>query len=263
VGHSASGLDLANQISLVSIQPLIISERAESVLSLDNTGIKKYLPEIKELIVENRSVRFANGHIENKVDFIVFCTGYMYSYPFLTTLSPPVVSNGARVQNLYQHIFYYPRPTLSFLGLPKRIVPFPVSEAQVAYVARILSGRLQLPSNIEMKNWEEALLANTGEKGFHTMGFPLDASYINELHALSMSALLRPELSNEGKGKITPYWGVEEQWTRERFLLIKQASMKLGAKRREITNLKDLGFDFEEWKSNETMAKIQADSKSN
>jgi hypothetical protein len=206
-------------------------------------------PQISELITQDRTVVFEDGHIEKDVDSIIFCTGYMYSFPFLKGLSPPLVTDGTRTRNLYQQIFYYPDPTLSFLGLPQRIVPLPVSESQSAVIARLYSGRLSLPTESKMKAWEDAVVAEKGDsRSFHTLAFPLDAQYINLLHDWALSAKLEPKLPNNGKGKIPPYWGAEQQWVRERFPLIKAASRALGEDRFKITSLKELGFDFEEWR---------------
>lgn len=249
MGHSASGTDIANQISNVSQLPLIVCEKYACILPAEPSSSTITLPEISEFILENRSVKFTNGHVETNVDSVIFCTGYMYSYPFLKSLWPPVVSDGNRVQNIYQQIFYHPIPTLSFIGLPQRIIPLPVSEGQSALIARIFSGRLSLPSEAHMQSWEEEYLDQTGEgKVFHNLAFPLDATYINMLHNRSASAVTRIGLENDGKGKLPPYWGEKEQWVRERFPLIKEASLKLGAERHKVTTLEELGFDFKEWK---------------
>ena len=52
-----------------------------------------------------------------------------------------------RVSPLYQHVFppAY-APSLSFIGLPWKVVPFPQYELQAKWVARVLSGRVSLPS---------------------------------------------------------------------------------------------------------------------
>jgi hypothetical protein len=119
-------------------------------------------PEITEYIVDNSSVRFKDGTIETNVDAVVYCTGYFYSYPFLRSLKPAVISTGECVKNLFQHIFFRPRPTLAFIALNQKIIPFPVAEAQSAVVARIWSGRLSLPSESEMELWERQTLEETG-----------------------------------------------------------------------------------------------------
>jgi len=52
----------------------------------------------------------------------------------------------------------------------------------------------------------------------------------------------------ETVGKEPPYWGEKEYWTRERFPAIKKAFQALGEDRHKIRSLREVGFDFEEWK---------------
>ncbi|GKT44308.1 thiol-specific monooxygenase [Colletotrichum spaethianum] len=251
VGNSASGIDLSAQISTVCKLPIIISEKTvPNTPAEDRSSWAKMLPEIAEFIPEGRKVRFANGEIESGIDGVVFCTGYFYSFPFLRDLSPPVVTDGAFARNLYEHLFYIDDPTLAFAGIPQRIVPFPVSEGQAAYVARAWADRLRLPSRAEMREWEIRVLKDKGEsKMLHSLAFPKDLDYINMLHARSLQAEKRPGLENDGVGKIPPFWDDEKRWTRERFPLIKIASRKLGEKRHEVTTLEQLGFNYKAWKA--------------
>ncbi|CAI7630317.1 unnamed protein product [Penicillium glandicola] len=246
VGHSASGIDIANQIGRVSRHPLLISERTETTLSPEQAAVSKSFPEISLISVEDRRVQFADGHEERDVDHIVFCTGYHFSIPFLSGLQPPIVTDGVRPHHLYQHVFYNKEPTLALIGFPQRIVPFPFSQAQGAWVARVLSGRLPLPSEVEMERWIGDWTVTRGEgRNFNTLAFPLDASYINFLYELSSRAARKDGLENDGNGKRPPFWGEKEKWTRARFPLIKKASQALGTRRGEIKTLEELGFNFE------------------
>lgn len=180
------------------------------------------------------------------VDHIVFCTGYHFSIPFLSSLQPPIITDGVRPRHIYRHVFYAPDPTIALVGFPQRIVPFPFTQAQGAWIARVFSGRLTLPSKSKMEKWITEWTAIRGDgQSFNTLPFPLDADYINSLHDLSTGAERRDGLENDGKGKEPTYWGEKERWTRERFPLIKQASQALGNRRSQITTLEELGFDFE------------------
>ncbi|KAM0815717.1 putative Thiol-specific monooxygenase [Seiridium cardinale] len=250
VGNSASGIDLSAQISIVSQLPVIISERKVAAAPVpDKNPWSKLMPEISEFLPEDRSVRFSNGEVESNIDAVVFCTGYFYSFPFLKDLSPPLITDGSYARHLYEHILYIEDPTLAFLGIPQRVVPFPISEAQSAYVARLWAGRLPMPSLREMIAWEEARLEEKGEsKAFHNLAYPKDVEYINKLHDLSISAKRADGLDNEGVGKLPPYWGADAAWTRERFPSIKAASRALGEKRHEVKSLEELGFDYQAWK---------------
>ncbi|KAK1975150.1 thiol-specific monooxygenase [Colletotrichum cereale] len=251
VGNSASGIDLSAQISSVCKLPIIVSEKTVSKAPAeDRSSWAKMVPEIAEFIPDGRKVRFANGEVESDIDGVVFCTGYFYSFPFIRDLNPPVVTDGAFARNLYEHVFYIDDPTLAFAGIPQRIVPFPVSEGQAAYVARAWADRVRLPSRVEMREWEARMLKDKGEgKLLHNLAFPKDLEYINMLHARSLEAEKRPGLENDGVGKIPPFWDDEKRWTRERFPLIRMASRQLGEKRHEVTTLEELGFNYKTWKA--------------
>lgn len=63
-----------------------------------------------------------------------------------------------RIQNLYQHIFPPDvAPSISFVGLPWKVVPFAQYELQAKWIARVLSGRARLPSRQEMQAHIQAL----------------------------------------------------------------------------------------------------------
>ncbi|KXS95026.1 hypothetical protein AC578_136 [Pseudocercospora eumusae] len=240
VGNSASGIDIGAQIATVCSLPLLISQKSESYLNVGGASPEKQeKPEIIEYIPESRGVKFADGSIETKIDAIVYCTGYFYSYPFLDSLDPPVISTGRRVENTYHHLFYTPRPTLSFLVLNQKVIPFPFAEAQSALIARVLSSRLTLPSENEMRTWEENNLKEAGAgTSFHVLKFPKDADYLNMLHDWAVSA----------PGKTPPRWGEKQYWIRERFPHIKKAFNDLGEARHKIRSLEDVGYDFDAWR---------------
>lgn len=248
MGNSASGVDISRQIS--TFAHVIVSEKEKPTTLLSDSEFITYRSEIAQFIPEDRTVRFVNGDIETEVDHVIFCTGYQYSFPFLKDLDQPVDTGGERTSHVFQYIFYYPQPSLAFLMLPQRIVPFPVAESQAAYVARVFSGRLALPRLAEMTDWEAGVLGAKDSKGFHNLGFPEGVDYINALHKISMSAKI---CQVRGAGKTPPFWNEEKRWTRQQLPLMKQAALKLGEKRREVRCLKDLGFDFEGWKKEERL----------
>lgn len=254
MGNSASGIDVSVQIAAVSQHPLLVSERSESPAYLNDNPNIKLVPEITQFDITDRTVYFTNGDIEKNVDHVLFCTGYLYSFPFLSSsLTPPAATaDGSRPSNLFQHIFYYPRPTLTFIGLPQKIIPFPLSEAQASVIARVYSGRLQLPPVSEMEDWETDWIAKHGSgKRFNVLGYPLDADYLNSLHEWSLRATRRDGLSNDGRGKSAPYWDEKDRWVRKLTPMIKAASQALGSKRRNVTKLEELGFVYQGERENE------------
>ncbi|KAI9880920.1 MAG: hypothetical protein M1830_009988 [Pleopsidium flavum] len=250
VGNAASGVDIGAQIGTVCKLPLLVSQRSASYLSPGAEAYKEEVPEIIDFLPSTscpRAVRFADGRIEQDIDVIVFCTGYLYSYPFLGSLNPPIVSGGKRVQHVYRHIFYNDQPTLAFVGLPQKIIPFIIAEAQAAVVSRVWSGRLDLPSQEEMYLWEDSIIAERGAgKGFHTLMFPSDVDYLDDLRNWALEA--RNMAETGGRGKLPLKWGDKERWARERFPAIKKAFAQKGEGRHKVRTMEELGFDFDVWR---------------
>ena len=211
--------------------------------------------------------------VESQIDAIVYCTGFLYSFPFLRDIRPPLIATGRDVENLYQHVFFRHEPTLAFMVLNQRIIPFPVAEAQAAVIARVWSGRIRLPSPEEMEEWEVTTRRQMPDTMcFHTLNFPEDANYINLLHDWAMTAEQEsPSVSTSERqternsagdcpkmtlsnvrsvpiGRVPPYWGEREYWIRQRFPAIKKAFQGCGTERQLKRSIADVGFDYEQWK---------------
>ena len=126
VGNSASGSDIAAQISQHCKKPLLLSSRAENELfSQPRTGWREDVPEIGEFLPPGegpKAVKFKDGRIESNIEAIVFATGYLYSFPFLD-LPSPVVTDGFRTHDTYQHLFHIKHPTLVFPVLNTKVIP--------------------------------------------------------------------------------------------------------------------------------------------
>ena len=260
VGNSASGIDIGAQIQPVCKPPMLLSSKSESMMANAASPTQMEKPPIAEYIVEDRTVRFEDGTTESGIDAILYCTGYFYSLPFLESLHPPLITSGENVERLYQHIFYQQRPTLALMVLNQKVIPFPWAEAQAAVIARVFSGRLSLPDAAEMAAWERQWRKANGDgRMFHVLKYPKDADYINMLHDWTQEAdgetspggrlAAKSNDVGEAVGKIPPYWGEREYWTRERSPAMKKAFQDLGEDRHAVRSLEQLGFDFEKWKA--------------
>lgn len=240
------------QLSTLAKLPVLVSEKEKPNPGqlIDEKPWEDQVPEIVEFLPRERGVRFASGRVDKDIDAVIFCTGFHYSYPFLKSLDPAIVVPGGRhAAHLWEHILYTADPTLAFLSVPQRIIPFPIAEAQSAIIARIWSGRLSPPSSRQMNEWVENIEKETGGgKAIHIMTGGADVDYINNFHRLAATAEKAPELGleNGGEGKEPPYWGSEKRWVRERTPKIKLASRAAGDKRHELRKLEDMGFDFAE-----------------
>jgi cation diffusion facilitator CzcD-associated flavoprotein CzcO len=252
VGNSASGVDIGAQIGKVSKHPLLQSSRTENIFfSPGGTSWKEDIPEIVEFLDQkqhSRSVRLVNGRIIDDIDVVLFATGYFYSFPFLK-IDPPVITDGFRTRDVYQQLFHSKYPTLAFPVLPQRIIPFPMAENQAAVIARVWSGRLNLPSEPEMHAWERQMLDERGDgKAMHILNFPEDADYLNMLYEWAAYATPREGLENGGTGLLGTEWGDKQRWMRSQFPAIKKAYAERGEKRFSVKTVEELGFEYDEWK---------------
>ncbi|KAL5725917.1 hypothetical protein ACHQM5_009001 [Ranunculus cassubicifolius] len=148
VGNSLSGtdicmelVDIAKEIHL-SAKSLEITEGLSKVIC-KNQNLHLH-PQVDSLHEDGR-VLFEDGSWII-ADAIIYCTGYSYSFPFLDTKGIVVVDDG-RVGPLYEHTFPPSlAPSLSFVGIPRKLIGFPFFESQAKWIAQLLSGKRTLPS---------------------------------------------------------------------------------------------------------------------
>ncbi|KUI52598.1 Thiol-specific monooxygenase [Cytospora mali] len=234
VGNAASGLDIATQISRHCKSPLLLSVHEPTPEeNLAHVGAEE-VPTIEEFLVEERGVKFSDGRVEKDLDAILYCTGYLFTFPFLETLTPGLVSDGKRVYGLYKHLFHIDHPTLAFPGLPIRVVPFPLSEAQAAVFARVWSNSLVLPTAEEMSQWEQEEAERRG-KAFHVFPKLGDSDYLDEFHEWAMK-------SSSGNGKEPPVWDEIQKWHRG---IYAEAKLKFELTGRKAKSLEELGFHYQ------------------
>ncbi|EXJ82443.1 hypothetical protein A1O3_06256 [Capronia epimyces CBS 606.96] len=247
VGYSASGVDIGAQIDRVCARPLLVSIKDWTPEAAQKQARRSecILPEIDEFLAAERTVRFKGGHLEHDVDYVVLCTGYVFQYPFLTSI--PGAASGECNKDTYQHIFYVPDPTIAFNLVPLRVIAFPFSEAQAAAIVRVWSGRLPLPELSEMREWQQRVREQRGAgKRFHRMSYPVDVDYMNELHDWCATAGKREGLENGGEGKVPPYWGERERWLRQQVHAIAKATQDKGDERYNVYTLQDVGFLYKD-----------------
>ncbi|GLU12446.1 hypothetical protein SLE2022_291270 [Rubroshorea leprosula] len=152
VGNSLSGQDISMELVEVakevhlSAKSLNITEGLSKVIS-KHENLRLH-PQI-DCLYEDGKVLFVDGSWV-MADTILYCTGYSYTFPFLDTKGIVVVDDD-RVGPLYEHTFPPSlAPSLSFIGIPRKIIGFPFFESQARWIAQLLSGKRTLPSWDEM-----------------------------------------------------------------------------------------------------------------
>lgn len=202
------------------------------------------------LVPSDRSAKFANGSTERDIDEVVRCTGYAYSFPFLSALHPDIQSEGIRPLPLYRNIFHAQFPTLAFIETPKMIVPFPLAESQAAVVARVLAGRLPLPDRQGMEEWCEKTRSERGDdgRGFHALEPPRDLQYMKDLYSWVCEAEreVAREKKSPSRGKMPREWDARACWLRMNAAEMRKAFAGKGDGRCGISSYEELGFGFVE-----------------
>ena len=150
-------------------------------------------------------MHFSDGSTLEKVDHIIFGTGYSWTLPFIPELASTIRNN--RLPNLYQHIFHQSDPTLIFVGAIAAGFTFKVFEWQAVLAARFLAGRIVLPPVREQIKWEEDRIAYRGDGVPFTALYPDFEKYFEEIRTIA------GEPTSDGKGRALPKW--EKWWEAE------------------------------------------------
>ena len=96
-----------------------------------------------EITLEGDSVRFTDGSVE-KVDVIVYCTGYKVTFPFF---AESFISAPDNDLPLFRRTFHPDVPNVFFIGLLQPLgAIMPIAELQSEWVSDFLAGRYALPS---------------------------------------------------------------------------------------------------------------------
>ena len=144
LGAGYSGCDISLELA---------GKAKEVTLSHNRDRLKSPLPvNITEslgikLIKEN-SVEFLDGK-EKPVEAILYCTGYRYSFPFLSEKCG--VGTHERVTPLYKHLIHTRLPSLCIIGVCRNVSPFILFDVQAQFFLKTLEGAHNLPSQEEME----------------------------------------------------------------------------------------------------------------
>ncbi|XP_061681910.1 flavin-containing monooxygenase 5-like isoform X1 [Syngnathoides biaculeatus] len=149
-------------------------------------------PNVKE--VRGSSVIFEDGSVVEKVDTIVFATGYNYGFPYL----PPnaLYKSGHRV-GLYKHVFppNMEHPTLAVVGFIHALgAIMPQAEMQARWVARVFKGHKKLPSSQAMVKAVEKDTELMEQSYIVSKLAPLQVDFVSYMDDLAGEIGVRPSL---------------------------------------------------------------------
>ncbi|KAK1751171.1 hypothetical protein QBC47DRAFT_417586 [Echria macrotheca] len=193
VGASVSAADIAfdlahNRTALLPVHTITLGRTANLYFGLDafdHPSITQH-PSIATIDPPSSpdgkaTVHLSDGTSIPDVDNIILGTGYTWSLPFL----PSVDITRHRIRGLYQHVVYRSDSTLLFVGAVGTGLTFKIFEWQAVLAARVLAGRVELPSTAEMKEWEDERVRRKGDGAAFSIVFPDFEDYFEEVRKLA------------------------------------------------------------------------------
>jgi cation diffusion facilitator CzcD-associated flavoprotein CzcO len=208
IGAGVSSTDMARELGVVA-KAVFQSSRGgaydlSSHLLPDNAarvaGIRSFEPlTSNEAATSSQdvipgTVTLTDGTTLCNIHRVILATGYHSSLPFLRTLHADnltsaeaddriLITDGLQTHNLHKDIFYIPDPTLAFIGIPFHTATFSFFEFQAVALAEILSGRVPLPSEGDMRaEYLERLHSKGAGRPFHSMrGEGQEIGYVKDL----------------------------------------------------------------------------------
>ncbi|KAL6417414.1 hypothetical protein ACFW04_012765 [Cataglyphis niger] len=128
LGASWSGIDIAMEVSQYADKQRRAKTNIESVQG---------------------NVFFRDGS-SAEVDSFIYCTGYKFTYPFMST-KVEIRTDDNHVEPIYKLLVHMDYTNPFFMGLSAIMILFPMFHIQAKYILEVLEGRIQLPSSQRMR----------------------------------------------------------------------------------------------------------------
>lgn len=170
IGAGPSGMDLAHEISKTAVR-VTLSHHLPSEPKTKFQSNVNLKPDVVKL-TENGAV-FNDGS-EQTFSIVFFCTGYKYSFPFLSVDCGIYVEENY-VKPLYKHCINIRFPTMAFIGLPFYVCASQMMDLQARFALSIFTENTHLPSLHEMLLDTDMEMEARWKKGYkkrqaHMMG---------------------------------------------------------------------------------------------
>ncbi|MEX1365779.1 MAG: NAD(P)-binding domain-containing protein [Nannocystaceae bacterium] len=172
LGAKSSGIDLSLELARVARRVLLCGRDLVPADGLGPRGNLGHRPAIAAL--EPRSLRLVDGSRETDIDALLLCTGYRYVFPFLEPRAGMLQSSDEHPFPLHLDLVSAHADTLAFVGLPFKVVPFPLMHRQARLWARVLTGAVALPEptqRLRLAAERDAQLAADGVPPRHRLRY--------------------------------------------------------------------------------------------
>lgn len=146
LGAGLSGTDISLEVA-AQASKVYLSHNKPTLPSLPDN-----IAQVSGIIecIGSHGFLLKDGRKLQQVDALLYCTGYEYTFPFLSNKCNLKTEN-KQVKPLYKHIVHADYSTLGFIGLPVLTIPFILFDRQIQWFLSVLQGSIKLPNSEEMK----------------------------------------------------------------------------------------------------------------
>ncbi|XP_075155555.1 flavin-containing monooxygenase 1 [Haematobia irritans] len=194
IGAGPSGMDLCHEISKVAERVTLSHHMPETPKTTFRPNVNQK-PDVAH--IEGSSVYFTNGEYETYT-IIFYCTGYKYSFPFLSADCGIYVDDNY-VQPLYKQVINIEYPTMSFIGIPYYVCAAQMMDLQSRFTMEYWKGNKEFPSKQEMLHDTRMQMDKRFARGFkkrqaHMMGED-QIDYYNDLAETAAIENIKPVMT--------------------------------------------------------------------
>jgi hypothetical protein len=131
--------------------------------------------------LDGDAVQFADGTVE-RIDAIIYCTGYKISFPFL---DPEIIAARDNEIALFHRVVDPDHAGLFFIGLVQPLgAIMPLAEAQSEWVADLLEGRARLPPVEEARREITRYAARTARRYLASKRHTIEVDFLAHLREI-------------------------------------------------------------------------------
>lgn len=180
IGAGPSGMDLAHSISLVAKTVVLSHHLKETPKTKFNSNLIQKpdvlrLTASEAIFVDNTSV---------SISCILYCTGYKYSFPFLSSDCGIYVKENY-IKPLYKHVLNIRHPSMAFIGIPFYVCASQMMDLQARFAMTFFCNKKPMPTEEEMMKDTKQKMERKWKMGYkkhqaHMMG-PIQYEYYTDL----------------------------------------------------------------------------------
>lgn len=143
IGAGPSGTDIALQLCDTAKKVYLSHSMGKSMVPVNRPDNLEEIGRIGR-VDANGEIELLDGQIVKEVTCIVACNGYVLDYDFLECEREvcEISEDGYTMFGLLKHSVSINDPTLVFIGIPIKAIPFPAFEYQATFAVAVLERRL-------------------------------------------------------------------------------------------------------------------------